>query len=315
MSYDIKPHGPIGVQLRELFRTELAKALKTFRALESSAGAENAHDARKRLKRLRAILLLVRKPLGKKGYREENAILRDAGRTLGNLRDAQVQVKTFEKIQKRFFPGRPPAVMREVQETLHQHQETSVGQFLAEKKTTAAGDRLEALLERSASWAVEEYGWKELRSAVRRSYRRSRDAYQEARMSRGVEALHDWRKRVKELWFHVRLLRRVYPVLMAELAEDFEVLGEFLGDDHDLAVLREALYKQKKDLEQGTALKTLVELIEVRQEELVEAAFDLGERLHDETPAEFIERLDEQRDSRRDFHRRTKKLASELATA
>ncbi|NIS31707.1 MAG: CHAD domain-containing protein, partial [Actinobacteria bacterium] len=48
------------------------------------------HDARKKLKRLRALLRLVRDDIGDSAYHNENVVLRDTARTLAGMRDAGV---------------------------------------------------------------------------------------------------------------------------------------------------------------------------------------------------------------------------------
>jgi CHAD domain-containing protein len=170
---------------------------------------------------------------------------------------------------------------------------------------------LKVLLADLATWPVTDYGWKKLRRAVRRSYDRARAAYRKAKDDPDPAHLHRWRKRVKELWFHVRLLRKASPAFMEELAQDFDVLGEFLGDDHDLLVLKAALKKREGGANR-TAMETLLELIELRREELLDAAFDLGERLHEESPADFARELDQRRATRQERKRKGRKLGAQL---
>ena len=73
---------------------------------------EAIHDARKHLKKSRALLRLVRPALGSKAYRRENDALRDAGLALSGARDADVLVETVDKLAAR-YAGRLPAVVFE----------------------------------------------------------------------------------------------------------------------------------------------------------------------------------------------------------
>ena len=45
-----------------------------------------------------------------------------------------------------------------------------------------------------------------IESGLLRSYRDGRKAFAQARREPSIEALHTWRKRVKDLWYHERLL-------------------------------------------------------------------------------------------------------------
>src|ERR1700733_10637342 len=71
--------------------------------------------------------------------------------------------------------------------------------------------------------------------------RRGRQAFTRARGTREMEDLHAWRKRVKDLWYHERLLASTCGPTVRGHAKDLDRLSELLGDDHDLAVLRQEL--------------------------------------------------------------------------
>ena len=51
--------------------------------------------------------------------------------------------------------------------------------------------------------------------------------------------MHEWRKRVKDLWYHCLLLQDAWKPVMSALADEAHELSDRLGDDHDLAVLLE----------------------------------------------------------------------------
>jgi CHAD domain len=51
------------------------------------------------------------------------------------------------------------------------------------------------------------------------------------------EAVHEWRKRAKDLWYHLRILEPVWPEVLGPLAAQAHGLSDLLGDHHDLAVL------------------------------------------------------------------------------
>jgi CHAD domain-containing protein len=69
--------------------------------------AASIHSARKDLKKLRSAIRLVRSELGEDLFRGENRRYRDAGRTLGQSRDAEVKIKTLEALQERFGDALP----------------------------------------------------------------------------------------------------------------------------------------------------------------------------------------------------------------
>ena len=163
--------------------------------------------------------------------------------------------------------------------------------------------------ERVAGWKLDDFRWKDLRAALRRSYRRAREAWRRAVAEPKPRLLHDWRRRTKELWYHLCLAHSAAPDYLEEAAGELEVLAEFLGDDHDLVVLRKILDSHPHHVPAGAVRDALFERIALRREELLDAAFDLAERIFADTPGEFITTLDE----RREEHRRRCKKAGRMA--
>ena len=84
-----------------------------------------------------------------------------------------------------------------------------------------------------------------LRPGLRRAYSRGRKRYLEARADPSDEALHEWRKRSKDLWYHLRLVRRCWPQVLDSTADEAHELSDRLGDDHDLVAYAERPFAEK----------------------------------------------------------------------
>ena len=79
--------------------------------------------------------------------------------------------------------------------------------------------------------------------------------------------------------------------MMGALVWELDVLGDALGEDHDLADLRAALAK-KPELAGGLpASEAIMRLCVQRQDELRQAARSLGARVYAEKPRAFVDRL------------------------
>ncbi len=101
------------------------------------------------------------------------------------------------------------------------------------------------------------------------------------------ELVHEWRKRAKDLWYQLRLIRRAWPELLEETVDRTHELADLLGDHHDLTVLA-------ADLDARSTVgseRQLAELIEQRQGELLDGALALGERIYAEKPKAFGRRM------------------------
>ena len=75
------------------------------------------------------------------------------------------------------------------------------------------------------------------------------------------------------------------------MSDQAHKLSELLGDHHDLSVLAFDLRDRPGLAGGGEGSAAIVGLIEARQEELLEAAIPIGERLYADRPKAFVERL------------------------
>ncbi len=176
----------------------------------AQGGARTVHETRKALKRLRALLMLLRPELGAKRYARENAALRDCGRRLAGARDAEVMLGTLDSLVQR-----DPSHF-----TRSAAVRTLRAQLLAERDTAAAhaiddprvrGEvviELRAVRARVERWELRERGFRLLAPGLEDIYARGRRRMRAARRRQSVEALHAWRKRVKELRYAAETLDR-----------------------------------------------------------------------------------------------------------
>jgi CHAD domain-containing protein len=104
----------------------------------------------------------------------------------------------------------------------------------------------------------------------------------------GAEALHEWRKRAKDLWYHLRILEAALPPSLAGSIERADRLADTLGDHHDLTVLRKDLLARELP---ASGRLALVEAIEQRRRQLAESALDQGQALYASRPKSFRRKL------------------------
>jgi CHAD domain-containing protein len=269
------------------------------KALEALGGGgrrlsdEAVHDVRKRLKKVRAGLRLLREALGPGLYRRENASFRDAARPLTEVRDAKVLVETLDALAGHDGGDIDPKVRSGVRQALlHARREVRQCVLGDADALKAVEESLHAAKERAADWPVGRRGWSVLGEGLKRVYKAGRDAYRLALDEPLEENLHEWRKQAKYLWHQLEVLRPVWPEVMEDLAERAHDLSHYLGDDHDLAVLRQTLLGGPAPIPDPAALALLVGQIDRRRAELQEQARALGRRLYEEKPKRFARRLE-----------------------
>jgi CHAD domain-containing protein len=138
---------------------------------------------------------------------------------------------------------------------------------------------------RVGDWPLERDSFGAISGGLERVYRRGRRDFKAAREEPTVESLHEWRKRVKELWYHHTLLRELWPPVMQAVGDQAHDLSDLLGDDHDLAVLA----KWVRD--HGDAAPEFYEAVDRRRDELQAEAFALGAVVYADKPSAFVKRL------------------------
>lgn len=279
-----------GIQRIALGRAEKA-AEELNEARNGGDFAGSVHAARKDLKKLRGVLRLVREELGEKVYRAENRRYRDAGRRLAQSRDAEVKAETLSALRERFGDELPAeladawlaALERERDEIVERASNGDSASHIAETIAT-----IEAGWEAISAWPLEDDSWELVEAGLLRSYRRGRRAMKRTRSDPVAENVHEWRKRTKDLWYQLRVLRDAWPPVISETAEQAHELADLLGDHHDLAVLAEDLTAR----EIGGDRDPVRDAIDRRQRELLKCAFEVGERLFAEKPKAFGSRFE-----------------------
>lgn len=103
--------------------------------------------------------------------------------------------------------------------------------------------------------------------------------------------LHEWRKRVKEHWYHAQLLRNVYPSMMKPYATTLADLSRALGDHHDLFELRQIVAQSPREFGRARAAIGLLNAIDARQRELEAVAMEIGRRVYAERPGAWLARM------------------------
>ena len=126
---------------------------------------------------------------------------------------------------------------------------------------------------------------------MRQVYRQARRALAAARAEPTVKHLHEWRKHVKYLRYQLTVLQPLWPEGMAPLVEHADHLGELLGEDHDLTVLRQMLALEPEQFGGEDACALLLALIDSCRKEVEEEAMLLGQRLFQNPPPVFARRL------------------------
>jgi len=286
MSYKLRPEEPLSVELRRCAREQLDTALDELRDGIGEDLARGVHSARKAIKKERSLLRLARGAMSAKQRQRENAALRDTARLLSGRRDADVMLATVAQLSDRFAGQLPASTFEAIREQLERSNGAEAGGPSVDPRAVHALCELHARVE---EWELGKEGWNAVGTGLTRAYRQGRQAFRQARATRSAEDLHAWRKRVKDLWYQERLLTPACGPTVAGHAKDAHGLADLLGDDHDLAVLRETL--TAPTLAAPVDVDAVIELVDHRRAELQAEAIQVGKRIYAEKTKAFRRRV------------------------
>jgi len=248
------------------------------------------HQVRKRCKKIRGLLRLVRGSFSA-SYPQENAWFRDLARSLAGVRDADVMLECVEKLRAAFGRDLEPDAFLSVRQALEQRRDALHNDASLPQRLGGVASQLQGARPRVLGWRLDDAGITAIEPGLVRTYRRARKALRAGYEEPAPERFHAWRKRVKYHWYHLRLLREIWPAQMKGLAAEASRLADLLGDDHDLAVLRMTLAHDGDTLGEPEQITALSGLAQRRQDRLRAEARTLGLRLFAGKPADFGARM------------------------
>jgi CHAD domain len=186
MSYELQHGKSLGENLRRICRKQIEAAIAATRG-EEDDDKSPVHETRRHVKRARAVLRLVREEIGKGLYRQQDCALRDAGRLISDLRDAEVRLQTLKHLEDiRHRHG-----CKNVEVMLLFELENFMAAFAGWQ--SQAAPMLEEALKAVDCWGIDEFDAEQLAAAVQCSYKYARDALAKAQATPSVEAFHKFR--------------------------------------------------------------------------------------------------------------------------
>jgi CHAD domain len=225
-------------------------------------------DAQKSVKKTRALLRLA-------GYSGEDKRLRNIGRALSEVRDAAVMIEVFDALVEK----QQSAIGKEGLAGIRRGLVESMRSADSAKAVASAQAGLEAARQRLDRWPIENA----FADGLETTYRRGRKMLRRARKNGRAQSYHDFRKRVKEHWYHMRL---VGP--RDSRTASLKDLESWLGEHHNL---EEKLEKNPERFGDREAIEIFLALAAAEQRKLAQDSIALGRRLYQQKPKQFVDGL------------------------
>jgi CHAD domain-containing protein len=288
MGFKLKLREPLPDGLKRVFGEQIESALELCRHPAKQRGV-TVHEVRKHLKKVRAAMRLAITEVGKDRHAREDRCVRKIGRLVSDLRDAQVRLQTLIQLRAETTKGPEDNPFPHIEELLSLERESFSAAFAGWQKQ--AIPQLERVEARLLKWPLQGLTWKQICGAVGKIYKRGQRGLAKTINNLDPENFHAWRKRVKDIWYQLRILQPLNRVVLTEMAHDAEILGELLGREHDLDFLWTRLEKESTDELLRDELAQIEKLIRKRGKRLRTNALELGRRFYAEPAKAFAKRI------------------------
>lgn len=274
------------------------------------AFAPAVHEMRKSMKRVRALLRLVRGEIGEQVYAFEDRSLAETARTLAEPRAATAMVLTLGVIREIYGEFLAEGTFEDLTMRLAARRDTIHLRVMEDPNLTARVVRnLEKAYNRYSSWPTDPDAWEAYGVGIRDSfgavapglqatYHRGRKEMVIAYTHPSADNFHQWRKRAKYLRHQMEFLAPLWPEVIVGMAMTLDRLGSLLGEDHDLAELIDLLHARPDYTPDLRERSLLLALVGQRRAELRLAAEILGRRIYAERPGSLTGRFGEYWESR-----------------
>jgi len=288
VGYRLHPEQPIAHEVVRIAARQLELAIAGLHTVGDPEGDEAVHTTRRHIKKVRALIRLVRPALGDR-YRGVNRRLRAVNRMLAPIADGQAIVATLARVTERYGHELPQDAAGVIRGTLLRRESIADQEAALSNVLVTAAALLRAERDAVSDWTLRQTGFRAVEPGLKQTVRAARRAMAKALNSSRSEDYHTWRQRVKDLWLQVRLLQGRCADALALDERRLEELDGCLGECHNCAILCEVLTSDSTLSRKDVA--RCLRLVRRYDRELRRHARRLGATVHHETPKQFVRRV------------------------
>jgi CHAD domain-containing protein len=290
MAYHLKLGESIPEGIRRVVREEMESAAGQLNGKGAANRDEAIHEARKSVKKIRGALRLLRPELGDI-FRAENTRMRDVGRKLSEFRDAGAMLEAFDAMLEKYRGDLGKHTLASIRTGLAARKEQSEQQAKIEQALARIAGGLVRAGKRVKTWPLAADGFAAIAPGLEETFREGRKALALVRKRPRAENYHEWRKRVKDHWYHVRLLDNLWTDAMRVYEKSLKELETWLGEDHNLVVLREKVQAEPAFYGKANEIRFFGKVIDKYHKQLRVNALAAGATIYEEKPRHFTRRM------------------------
>ena len=290
MAYRLKRSESVAGGVKRVITEELDSSAEGLEHANARERDEAVHEARKSVKKIRGALRLVEPEL-RSVFRDENRRFRDLGHRLSEVRDAQAMLEVFDSLAGEASKSAGVHAFGGIRSGLEKNKRETEQAGRIEKVIRTTIGALHGARKRVAGLPLSEDGFAAVAPGLKLTYARGAKALTRAQKKATAVRYHDLRKRVKDHWYHMRLLESLWTDAQQARQKSLHELETWLGDDHNLVLLCERLRTEPAKYGGNEQVHLFLALAAERQANLRANAIAMAQRLYEEKPGDFMRRM------------------------
>jgi CHAD domain-containing protein len=247
---------------------------------------ETVHEVRKALKRWRALLRLLARPLGEQADQLRTEA-RELMRAVAGARDAQSALDALSDLRKADLPFSPTSI-ETIRARLTKMRDAAEAKCFTKNMQGRLSRYLDYATLSLERWPLKAIDFDIVTDGLTSTYRRARQLVPDSWPDAEPEHLHDLRRRVVEHRHQMDLVEPLWPRLGKVWAEEAQRLRNQLGSCQDLAVLTNFTAPHQPLAPWRSRLSPV---IDARRNAHLKTAARLAGRLFAEKPRAFRRRM------------------------
>jgi CHAD domain-containing protein len=253
---------------------------------------EAIHNIRKTIKKIRAVLLLMRNEIGYSSYLREKDFYRDIGRQLSEFRNLDVYLSVAMNLDQQFTSDLKYSCLRHLIAQIRYFKEENLNQLIKPRGFFSEINQKLAIARSGVEKAkIGGNSFIFLMNGLRNSYKKSRKALDLCLDESTKKNAHQLRKALKNVWYQIRIFKPVYPVMCKAYAKSLKSSTEILGELNDYAEFKTYLNISSARGLNRTNRSIINNILDDLQNEKLAAALPEIRLALTETPSQFIKRM------------------------
>jgi CHAD domain-containing protein len=288
VSYRFKVDQPVDDEVRRIAGLQLTLAVERLGAIGNLETDAAIHEARRHVKKVRALIRLVRPAIGS-SYRTSNKALRRVNRLLSPIADGEAVLGTLARLDKR-SPAELSTAMGALRHALLARRAAIDRRAKVDRVLQSCTSLLNAERARVTAWSLTRRGRRAVTAGLHKTIRGARRAMSRAIARPTADNYHAWRRRVKDHWFQLRLLERRCGGDLVTRQQLLETLDGHLGEYHNCTLLLPVVTTETTLERLDTA--RVLRAIRRYQGELRAEAARVAADIYGERPRQFVARVE-----------------------